>query len=525
MSRFAVVRNSKFRHIYCDPPKPDNTFTDLRLSSATGDQTYIKTNGKYFAIAVQGGGGPFAVLPLESPGRYQSKQPVFNGHSGAVLDFDFHPFNQSLIASCSEDQAIKLWSIPDGGLTSTIHDSIQDMKGHNRRVTLLRFNPTAENVLASVSKDNEIKIWDVSNGSEIASNKQSKDLIQDIVWDYSGKCFATSTKDKAVSIYDPRGATEAVQTISQAHEGSKAVKLTFLGGTGQLLSVGFTRTSQRQFKIWDPRNVDKALHTVDIDQASGAIIPYFDEDTSVLYLAGKGDGNIRYYEVTSSKPYVYPIADFRSSVPSKGMAWVPKRFLNITKCETARMLKLTTNSVEPLSFIVPRKSVDFQDDIFPDTLAGVPSMSCAEWRNGSDKGPMKMSLDPSKKNVPPYPVDVGASASSAIAPAPTPAPARAPAPAPAPVAVPAPVTAAVAETPVATPAAVVQPEMANLPPTPEPEKTAVQKVKESRPTSAPGAFSFVPEKTTQELLGDLARANARIQELEMRLFEAGLSTD
>ena len=34
-------------------------------------------------------------------------------------------------------------------------------------------------------------------------------------------------------------------------------------------------------------------------------------------------------------------------------------------CETARLLKLTANSVEPLSFHVPRKSEAFQEDIFP----------------------------------------------------------------------------------------------------------------------------------------------------------------
>lgn len=28
-------------------------------------------------------------------------------------------------------------------------------------------------------------------------------------------------------------------------------------------------------------------------------MPFFDEDTSVLFLAGKGDGNIRYYEIVN----------------------------------------------------------------------------------------------------------------------------------------------------------------------------------------------------------------------------------
>ena len=63
-------------------------------------------------------------------------------------------------------------------------------------------------------------------------------------------------------------------------------------------------------------------------------------------------------------------------------------------CETARALKLTSNSVEPLSFRVPRKSDAFQDDIFPDTFSGEPSHTADEWWGGSDKEPETMSLNP-----------------------------------------------------------------------------------------------------------------------------------
>lgn len=37
------------------------------------------------------------------------------------------------------------------------------------------------------------------------------------------------------------------------------------------------------------------------------------------------------------------------------MAMIPKRGCDVMKCETARLLKLTSNSIEPLSFVVPRK--------------------------------------------------------------------------------------------------------------------------------------------------------------------------
>ena len=407
-------------------------------------------------------------ISLDKPGRYNAGS-VFNGHAGAVLDFDFHPFKDNLIASCSEDQTIKLWDIPEGGLTENITTPVADMKGHNRRVTLLRFHPTADNVLASVSKDNEIKIWDVEASRELMSNKESQDLIQDIVWDYTGKNYATATKDKLVSFYDARSGT-ATQSVA-AHEGSKGVKLTYLGNTGNFLSVGFTRQSGRQFRIWDPRALDKPLHSENIDTASGAIIPFYDEDTSILYLSGKGDGNVRYYEILpTTKPYQYPITSFKSNVPSKGCAWVPKRKLNVMKCETARMLKLTPSTMEPITFTVPRKSEMFQDDIFPDAVAGIAGCTASEWMAGTNCEPPRVSLDPAK----------GASVSAAV--------------------------------PVASSAAAVAPDPVRAP----------------RHTSVPADFAkntFSVDKSATALAAELAKANTRIRELEERLQAAGLSTD
>ena len=67
---------------------------------------------------------------------------------------------------------------------------------------------------------------------------------------------------------------------------------------------------------------------------------------------------------------------------------VPKRGVNVMRCETARFLKLTSNSVMPLSFIVPRKSDAFQEDLYPDTQADVPALTADEWWSGSNADPI-----------------------------------------------------------------------------------------------------------------------------------------
>jgi WD40 repeat protein len=49
------------------------------------------------------GGGAFAVVPLEERGKLPDLIPLFKGHSAPVLDTDFNPFNDSVLASASED--------------------------------------------------------------------------------------------------------------------------------------------------------------------------------------------------------------------------------------------------------------------------------------------------------------------------------------------------------------------------------------------------------------------------------------
>ena len=158
MSSF--IRASKYRHVYVEPPKVDQTYKGFRLATVTGEQQYIKANTTFFAVALQGGGGPFAVVKHKDVGEYKAGTPLVAGHKSAVLDLDFNPFHEHVIASASEDSTIKIWGIPADGLTETLTEPLVDLHGHGRKVTLLRFHPTANNVLASVSADMAVKVGD-----------------------------------------------------------------------------------------------------------------------------------------------------------------------------------------------------------------------------------------------------------------------------------------------------------------------------------------------------------------------------
>lgn len=71
---------------------------------------------------------------------------------------------------------------------------------------------------------------------------------------------------------------------------------------------------------------------------------------------------------------------------------MPKRGLEVSKCEIARFYKLHERKCEPIVMTVPRKSDLFQDDLYPDTAGPEAALEAEEWVSGRDAGPVLISL-------------------------------------------------------------------------------------------------------------------------------------
>jgi coronin-7 len=44
---------------------------------------------------------------------------------------------------------------------------------------------------------------------------------------------------------------------------------------------------QREYALWDSRNLSKPLERSQLDSSTGLLIPLYDEDTDIVFLAGK----------------------------------------------------------------------------------------------------------------------------------------------------------------------------------------------------------------------------------------------
>ncbi|KAK3066062.1 Coronin-like protein crn1, partial [Teratosphaeriaceae sp. CCFEE 6253] len=98
------VRASKYRHVYGRGSRREATYDNLRISKNAWDTNLVKVNPKYLAVNWEAsGGGAFAVIPLEEKGKLPEQLPLFRGHTAAVLDTDWNPFNDEIIASGSDD--------------------------------------------------------------------------------------------------------------------------------------------------------------------------------------------------------------------------------------------------------------------------------------------------------------------------------------------------------------------------------------------------------------------------------------
>lgn len=388
MSRF--VRASKFRHVFGTSTKKESCIDNLKPSRNAWDSNLVKVNPRFVACCWEAsGGGAFWVGKIDDVGKLPAQPPLFQGHKAVVLDIDFHPFNDYIISSCSEDTKVMIWNIPED-IKDSVNEPVVVLGNHSRKVGQVTFHPVADNTLASAGADLAIKLWDITKGQEKVEILGNADLINSFAFNTNGTLIACASRDKKIRIFDVRSG-KMTHDIN-GHEGVKGSRLVWLTNTDRFATTGFSKTSDRQMFIWDAANPSEALVKENLDTSAGILMPFYDEDTRMLYLAGKGDGNIRYFEMVDEKPWQFSLSEYKSADPQRGMAFLPKRACNVSEVETARAFKLHTTMIEPISFRVPRKGDAFQEDIFPDAISGEASLTVDEFFGGKNAQPKRVSL-------------------------------------------------------------------------------------------------------------------------------------
>lgn len=135
--------------------------------------------------------------------------------------------------------------------------------------------------------------------------------------------------------------------------------------------------------VWDARNFSTPLIKRRLDDYSGVPFTYFDEEHKVVFVAGKGESAISYFQYSPESPNLIDyLGSFKGRAPQKGFSFLPKKCCDLMVNEVTKGVRLTVNTVEYVSFKVPRKSANFQEDLFPPVRSSEPAMKYEDYHSG-----------------------------------------------------------------------------------------------------------------------------------------------
>uniref|UniRef100_A0A665VCU8 Coronin n=1 Tax=Echeneis naucrates TaxID=173247 RepID=A0A665VCU8_ECHNA len=387
---------SKFRHIQGAVMHRDTHITNMRGLNLTtpGECDGFCVNRHRVAVPLSISGGQIAIYERSQPGRLPDASLPTIQNSVNVADFSWDPFDTHRLAVAGDDAKIRLWQVPEGGLKETLTEPELILQGHTEKIYSIKFHPLASGLLVSSSYDLTVRLWNLESGEQVKLLTGHKDQVFGIAWSPDGKFLATVCKDGKVRIYDPRKSTSPLQE-GPGPEGPRGARIVWVCEGKYLLVSGFDSRSERGLYLYSADSLSSgAIANIQVDVSPSTLIPFYDPDTNVIILTGKGDTRVHIYEIVPEDPYFMECSSFHSPEPHKGLAFLPKTECNVRDVEIAVGLMLSKTTIEPVAFRVPRvKKEFFQDDVYTDTAVWwEPVLTASAWLSGSNGQHKKISL-------------------------------------------------------------------------------------------------------------------------------------
>jgi small GTP-binding protein len=209
-----------------------------------------------------------------SPAPGLTLRQVFRGHQGPVGHVAWFP-DGSYLASCSNDQTIRVWDVsngdtvhrieggnqvaslawsPDGTLLATSRDKsvilwkafswefVRRLEGHQSTVSCLAWSPDGD-YLASCSSDNTIRLWKGADAASAATLKGHRGEVLGVAWSPDSSHLASCSKDGTIRIWN----SQTHQLLRSIKDSDDYVYTVGWSPTGQLVSGSGNNT----ICLWD----------------------------------------------------------------------------------------------------------------------------------------------------------------------------------------------------------------------------------------------------------------------------------
>ena len=298
LSKFGRV--TKFRHMKGTPMPKSMHFENLKnlSKSVSADCDFIQANPDRLVVPLAGPGGKLAVFEMAKSGRIPDGVTPAVINTATVMDFAWDPFNNRRLAVAMDDGAINLWEIPEDGLDCQVNDPMVRIQAHaGEKVNIIKFHPTAADVVATAGFDWMVRIWHLAgNRKEALVLEGHTDQVYSLAWSQCGSFLATVCRDGRVRVYSPR--TSPLPLLEGGDVvPKKGARVVWAMDGRYLVVTGFSRQSERQVTLYASKDLS-LLHTETMDVSPSILVPHYDEDSSTLFLSGKGETTVYGFEVT-----------------------------------------------------------------------------------------------------------------------------------------------------------------------------------------------------------------------------------
>ena len=175
-----------------------NSFSSCFLSEEQTEGRLIAVNEKYLAMSWINN-GQIVLFDISNSKNIIKNSFYFKLNNSNILDLEFSPFYNNILASGYSDNSVLLWNIQKDGLPQNIKYSIYNK--HKNKVNFLNFNPIASDVICSSTIDGDIHIWSVEKRDNFIEFKTDSPTI--VSWNQNGNLIGATTKNNHINIFDP----------------------------------------------------------------------------------------------------------------------------------------------------------------------------------------------------------------------------------------------------------------------------------------------------------------------------------
>ena len=384
------MSTSKFKNALGADAK--QKFTDCSVSTVSTEGRLIAVNSDFLAMAWSNV-GEIVVVDSATPFRIKRDQPRIKGHHSQVLDLEFSPFSNELLACTYDDCTVSLWRIPEEGLTEHITQEVQTFQRHTKKASFVNFNPVASDVMCTAAALGEIFIWNAAKGEAFVELK-ADDTPTITQWNPNGSLLGVTTKNKMINIFDPRANKMVLK--QQVNEAFQSAKFTWTDND-TFVTSSWTKTGAKTLKLWDVRKVKEDLSSegevtsIQIDTSKTVTTPFADKESKLIYCVGKGEASTHIFDYNEGK-FVKGIS-FASSEPSICSVMFERRCVDYNTLEIDRFARyVNSGKVFYVSFTIPRRNPIFDPTLYPPVESGEAALTYDQWVGGETAEPVKKEI-------------------------------------------------------------------------------------------------------------------------------------